>query len=421
MTLERHFSKTIDFIENNEKLISCHLVDFFTNDLWEKCMPNNLISYVEKTGCNSLGEIQQFNVSNTLDEETILHSYLKDSASLRLENCSSAISRSEFMKILNSKPQKSVAQPLRMEHMKAKKWHEVEIFTKTVAWLVKDESCIVIDAGAGKGYSSAHLANHYGLPVLAVECSQANHIGALNRCDLVNKKNKSTEIPICYEIEEISENTDFLRMVEKRFPDLYKKKNLTMVALHGCGLLSDCVVKAFLKTNEIIHLCVVPCCYHLSSKLLTSEYELCKNSRMLAQQSKERMREKSYVLSPSLFYRAVLQVLLRFIGVVDYRVGRGAPSDSFLTYAKWVLNKIDKSKDLSDETIVAMYKKYEIYQWKFNFFQLLRIQLAPIVEAAILLDKYLFLRQSKICADLQIVQLFDPLVSPRSWAIIATK
>ena len=65
--------------------------------------------------------------------------------------------------------------------------------------------------------------------------------------------------------------------------------------------------------------------------------------------------------------------------------------------------------------------EYKIIEWKFNVFQLLRIQLAPVIEAAIILDKLLFMYKSNVCTKLDIIQLFDPLLSPRSWAIIAQK
>ena len=75
----------------------------------------------------------------------------------------------------------------------------------------------------------------------------------------------------------------------------------------------------------------------------------------------------------------------------------------------------------SDEIINRHYEEYKCFEWKFTVFQLLRIQLAPVIESAIILDKVLFMQKSKVCTKLKVVQLFDPLLSPRNWAIIATK
>lgn len=87
----------------------------------------------------------------------------------------------------------------------------------------------------------------------------------------------------------------------------------------------------------------------------------------LAQQSTIKMKETQDHLSPSLFYRAILQVFLKTagwflinkfnftryiylyysyllifcqIGYKNVRLGRNAPTTNFLTYAKWALKKI---------------------------------------------------------------------------------
>lgn len=92
------------------------------------------------------------------------------------------------------------------------------------------------------------------------------------------------------------------------------KKKFIITALHACGSLTDSVIESFLKVNDLKCLCIVPCCYHLASKSLLKVLEFSKNSRMLAQQSTDRMKQKKELLSPSLFYRAVLQVIFQLIG-----------------------------------------------------------------------------------------------------------
>ena len=117
-----------------------------------------------------------------------------------------------------------------------------------------------------------------------------------------------------YVVEEIDKSTDYVKMCEQNFPD--KSKKLFMSALHACGSLADSVIKSFVTTDEINRLCLVPCCYHLAAKSLSCDYEFSKNKRMLAQQCTDKMREKSQKLSPSLFYRAILQVILQSAGIV---------------------------------------------------------------------------------------------------------
>lgn len=195
---EDYFYKAIKFLKEYESLIDCHLVDFLTEDLWEKCMPLELRVYIEEKGISIIQEIEQFDESSEY-EESKLFAFLKDAKSLKLENCQDAITRCDFLNILNYK-KSEIPKPTESEFMKVKKWHEVDVFTKAIVWLNEDKSSIVIDAGAGKGYSSLHLSNIYNLPVLAIECSQINHKGAILHRDLVNKKSKrsTTLVSVLY-------------------------------------------------------------------------------------------------------------------------------------------------------------------------------------------------------------------------------
>ena len=115
-------------------------------------------------------------------------------------------------------------------------------------------------------------------------------------------------------MEQIDETTNFVQMVKDHFPDLYLHRELVLTALHACGSLTDSVIRSFSNVSDVKCLCVVPCCYHLASQSLLGTYEFSKNSRMLAQQSIDRIKQNNVSFSPSLFYRAILQVLLKFSG-----------------------------------------------------------------------------------------------------------
>lgn len=121
-------------------------------------------------------------------------------------------------------------------------------------------------------------------------------------------------LQIHYVVEQINETTNFVQMAKNYYPDLYQERELVLSALHACGPLTDTVIKSFLDISDVRSLCLVPCCYHLASSSLSSICEFSKNSRMLAQQSIDRIKQKDEPLSPSLFYRAVLQVVLKLIG-----------------------------------------------------------------------------------------------------------
>lgn len=68
-----------------------------------------------------------------------------------------------------------------------------------------------------------------------------------------------------------------------------------------------------------------------------------------------------------------------------------------------------------------LYSSYESFKLKMELYQNLRVRLGAVVESAILLDRIIFLKTSNLCSNLALVQLFDPLISPRCYAIIAIK
>lgn len=181
-----HLARVITFLQKYQSIVDCHLADFLTNNLWEKCLPKDLRLCIEEKGHNVINEIDDFNKMRILHDSE-LHMFLEDARSLALENCSNIITRSKHLKILDYVKHEKL-ESTQSKFMKIKKWHEVDVFTRTIEWLNRNEASIIIDAGAGKGYSSLYLANSYDLPVLAIEGSQINHKGAIVHRDLVHKR-----------------------------------------------------------------------------------------------------------------------------------------------------------------------------------------------------------------------------------------
>lgn len=52
---------------------------------------------------------------------------------------------------------------------------------------------------------------------------------------------------------------------------------------------------------------------------------------------------------------------------------------------------------------------------------MLRIHVGLVLEAAIMLDRIIFLQNSNQCSKIAILRLFDPILSPRRYGIIAVK
>ncbi|XP_025264573.1 methyltransferase-like protein 25 [Camponotus floridanus] len=413
-----YFEKTLDFINIYQELIDCHLVDFITEKLWDKCLPEKLKSELENININD----DIWMESNTSPE---LSSFIQLTRALSLESCPAVICVDDLLKLLPQVPSK---EPLiknkfidsKSQFMNTKKSYEIDVLGKIIAEMALSTHSLVIDAGAGKGYLSTYLSEHFDVPVLAIDSSQVCHKGAINRQEKIRKRKQSLT-KTRYVVQELDETTDYNKIVNTNYPDWSVNRNLILTGLHTCGMLVHSIMKASLYAKDIRLLFVVPCCYHLADESLSGRWIFSKNAKMLAQQSIERSRHKH--LSPSLFYRAVLQIILHSMGYYNTKVGRGGPLDNFADYAKWALSKIgiDNKQIPSTCTLQEIYQSHIHFESKLRLFQILRIYTSSVVEAAIMLDKIIFLQNNAQHSKIAIVRLFDPTVSPRCYAILMIK
>uniref|UniRef100_A0A803J6E0 Methyltransferase-like 25 n=1 Tax=Xenopus tropicalis TaxID=8364 RepID=A0A803J6E0_XENTR len=195
-----------------------------------------------------------------------------------------------------------------------------------------------------------------------------------------------------------------------------------MVGLHTCGDLAPNTLRIFTAKPEIKAVCSVGCCYHLLSEefespeeeitvttwgfpmsihLKESSWFFGRNARMSACLALERVAVGQGLATESLFYRAVLQVILKDCFSVtqsDKRVGKiFSKSGNFTEYVRKSLKKL--GHDDSE----------------------LKVLLAPCIEALILLDRLLYLKEQNNLAWSGLVKLFDPVKSPRCYAVVSMK
>lgn len=415
----QHFEKALDFINIYQELIDCHLVDFITEGLWDKCLPEKLRSELENIDMND----DVIWAENNIDSE--LSNFIQLTKSLSLESCPAVICVNDLPKLL---PQSSTERLIenkfvypKSELMNTKKSHEIEMLGKVIAEIALSTRSLVIDAGAGKAYLSTYLSEHFNIPVLAIDSSQVCHKGAINRQEKIQKR-KRTLTKIRYIVQELDDTTNYNKVVNTYYPDWSVNGNLILTGLHTCGMLVHSVIKAFLHAKDINLLLVVPCCYHLANETLSGRWNFSKNARMLAQQSIERSRYNKH-LSPSLFYRAVLQIILHSMGYYNAKVGRSGPLNNFADYAKYALSKIgvDKNQIPPAYVLQEIYQNHMHFESRLRLFQMLRIYMSSVVEAAIMLDRIIFLQNNIKCSKVAVIRLFDPTLSPRCYGIIATK
>ncbi|XP_009461434.1 PREDICTED: methyltransferase-like protein 25 [Nipponia nippon] len=219
-----------------------------------------------------------------------------------------------------------------------------------------------------------------------------------------------------------------------------------MVGLHTCGDLAANTLRIFTAKPEIKAVCSVGCCYHLLSEQFENQedcpeevwgFPMCqylkdqgwccgRNARMSACLALERVAVGQMLPTESLFYRAVLQVIIEEIyGVTksDRHVGKTfSKSSSFIDYVRKSLKKLelDDSK-LPDSCIMDYYEKYKHRMNELEAFNMLKVVLAPCIEVLILLDRLCYLKEQDNIAWSGLVKLFDPVKSPRCYAVIALK
>ncbi|XP_034719309.1 methyltransferase-like protein 25 [Etheostoma cragini] len=224
-------------------------------------------------------------------------------------------------------------------------------------------------------------------------------------------------------------------------------EDAVMVGLHTCGDLAPSTLRMFVAKPELASVCSVGCCYHLLSEEFDPAGQEClpgvcgfplsqylrdqswfcgRNARMSACLALERVSLGQGIQMESLFYRAVLHVILRdhySSFKSEKRVGNVySKAKSFVDYVRRALSKLelDESK-LSDSDIQDYHDTYAPRRGEMHAFNMLKVTLAPCIEGLILLDRLCYLKEQEDLSFSALVQLFDPLLSPRCYAVIGLK
>ncbi|XP_033470132.1 putative methyltransferase-like protein 25 isoform X2 [Epinephelus lanceolatus] len=224
-------------------------------------------------------------------------------------------------------------------------------------------------------------------------------------------------------------------------------EDAVMVGLHTCGDLAPSTLRMFVAKAELAAVCSVGCCYHLLSEEFDPAGQECsrgvcgfplsqylrdqswfcgRNARMSACLALERVSLGQGIQMESLFYRAVLHVILRdhySSFKSEKRVGNVySKAKSFVDYIRRALRRLelDESK-LSDSDIQSYHDTYRPRMGEMHAFNLLKVTLAPCIEGLLLLDRLCYLKEQEDLSFSTLVQLFDPLLSPRCYAVVGLK
>ncbi|KAK4882945.1 hypothetical protein RN001_006264 [Aquatica leii] len=456
--IKTHIETIISWIEPLLPVANSHMVEYFSKSVFKNSLPEDLYNEITNIGFDNTLEFI-FNSKKDLDAPN-LSSYIGGAKNLHLCNLKEVcFSKTNLNKKLIEWGSGDISS-LKLEvFVTPKKSHEIEILSKiTTAISLIKKTTHIIDVGGGKGYLGSLLALHHKIPVLSIDASLTNAHGAIKRLRLLErawnslKQNPKQSVPInknqianCTGLykqitEFVTEDTNFDQLIENAF--LEKSCNFGLIGLHTCGDLGSTCLKIFNKNYHIKFLCNVACCYHLLSEecedsrsdlnnvgfplsafLKNKGFKLGRTVRMLAAQSIDRILHKKELPNKTVLYRAILEVLLDKYDV-DYnsrKVGKiKKECNSFLEYASFSLSSINAKIQFSVNEIEDLFNTYKVYEQQLYVFYMLRCMLAPVVESLILLDRLLFLHENGHQTAF-LVHLFDAIVSPRCYGIIAFK
>lgn len=168
----------------------------------------------------------------------------------------------------------------------------------------------------------------------------------------------------------------------------------------------------------------------MSAHLRDQRFALGRNARMLASQSLERTVAARELPGRSLFYRALLEVLVaerrpELGNCVQVGRMKGVDALRFGEYVAKCVRRLGADALPVDVAEVErreadLLAEYGLQQRRMELFYLVRQTFAPVLETVILLDRLLYLKECGV-EEAHLVQLFDPVVSPRSVAVVALK
>jgi len=459
--VRRKLSECVCFMNDFLPLVNSHMVSFVTENLWDVYLPE---SWREEF-LNSNKDVLSF-FSDVPSQQTNLGSFLAECLNLSVQNSEWTITLSELQKRLAQIGCKHFHTIEFNQFMSSKKFHEVEVMSNLVAQFASlTDSTHMVDVGDGKGYLSTMLALEYQIPVLGLDSSLIKTSGVPKRIRKLQKIWKGRKfralraergIDLPSNVADVygslykqhntcvTENTDIEGLVHQVYPETTDFK-LGLIGLHTCGNLSSSCLKLFAKSENTMQFIInVGCCYHLideefweseepssikgfplSSYLKGLQFSLGRNARMLSLQAPRRVFSSGVIPTEWLLFRAVLEkILLDNFGpeLVDtFEVGRiGSKIEGFLDYTRTACKRLNIVLNISDEEIEEYYTRYKHLKEKLEFYFMIRLALAPVLENIILLDRLLYLKEEGI-EHSYILEIFDPVISPRCYAIIGLR
>ncbi|XP_045467654.1 probable methyltransferase-like protein 25 [Harmonia axyridis] len=459
--VQYHVEKILLHLEPLLPLANCHMVDFFTNNIFKTCISPEIRSEINSMSHTQV--IQNIFAKNFTNLPLLGEYFESCKACSLLENGDVCLTLEKFYDKLESFGCKDINGLKLNIFMSQKKSHEVEILSSIVASLKEiGGASHIIDVGDGKGYLSSMLALHHKIPVLGIDASPNNSKAAVERVQKlekiwhsvydnpkksVPKKNDQNCTPSDHLYKQVTKYVEPDKNFVKNAADVFEEEiqGVSLVGLHTCGNLAPTCLRIFNEDPSIKTLSNVGCCYHLMNEKFESDcgehlsgfpmsdylnkkkFTIGRNARMVASQSVNRIFSNKELPDMSIFYRALLQLVLetKCKELPTRTVGKTRKkfNTNFVEYTYMALKKLEVNADdlnISDDYLKNLYNEYEARLSELNIFYLIRCMTSPVTESLIILDRLLFLLEQGYDNSF-LVQLFDPVVSPRCFGVISLK
>ncbi|KAL0091048.1 methyltransferase domain-containing protein [Phycomyces blakesleeanus] len=451
---EEYLDELITFFERYRHLTDIHVVDFLTYNQWElldpewrkALSPDPAQHHNRQAQSDWLSLMIQIASESNIDSSwpDSLQDYIKKSKALALPRVSPPG--------YNIEQTKCVIDRHILPGMTDKKIHEVERMSALINNVAETQNIkSIIDLGAGQGYLSRALAFQHHLKVLAVDSSTIQTCGAKKFDEKAMKGYKalaSLEIHHVTDTMSPQNASDVLA----RWSNIDRPEDWLVCGLHACGDLTSLMLRMFTESNEMKCLVNVGCCYHfltetedestgfpMSRVLKSKGYRLGSTACMLACQAPSRWQDKEEESLKAFghhFFRALLQFIMVEKGLASADsppiIGRLNKKKDFLSFGVYVqaaLKRLNIPTDsISVEEAEEYYHTYKDRQVdkQIAILWTLRALLAPVLESIILVDRWIYLKDSIKDSKnpekgVWVWPLFDSIVSPRNVVIVATK
>ncbi|KAL4575261.1 hypothetical protein LXL04_022103 [Taraxacum kok-saghyz] len=362
--------------------------------------------------------------------------------------------------------------------MNPKKRHEIEALAAVVSSVSRDvETNTVIDVGAGQGYLAQVLSFEYQLSVIAIDASshhgritQARTQRIMKHYDAKMRKSslrgRGVTMPKTVTCRVLSPN-----MLKALLNSQDTKQPLLLTGLHACGDLSVTMLRTFMESEQVKAIVSIGCCYNLLSEeegddalrgfpiskgVKSTGLHLTRSARDLACQSADKWRglgkdDSLHNFELHAFRAAFQMVLSKYFPetlTTSPTIGRQGKAlrrpkqqsltpllendtrgidngDDETTSRQDLFEKFSQSGmrrlNLNNKNIdfAGIWKEAQPFVEVVGAYWSLRATLGPVLETLILLDRLLFLQEQGMEAVM--IPIFNPTISPRNIALIATK